>query len=330
MVCGTKRKPKTKPPVKTRTLDSFRKATAKLSKGTEDRLKASYTKRKTAKRATKKAASTKKSDPKISKGVVDRMNEVYATRRLDKRDRKKGGTPRFGTADLRYAAESARRMAGRDMDTEPKAILDKIAVSTKIHDSQHLFITLKLPSGPVGYVAIIDGEDAFDGRRKATSSEYLVELNCYYKRKLDWSTKKLIVGVADLDIMISVLMKHMVGLEMDAKSRRTAAHRHDEAERSKPHAKFVVGGIYKAEWLDKIEVVSRTPKTVTIRYKNHNSRGQKEKRCNIRMYDGEECIYPEGSGYAHAPVTFARGDYLGMAKTAVPSTVTAKLSKLKK
>lgn len=54
MACGTK-KPKTKPPVKTRTLDSFRKATVRLSKSTEDRLKASYTKRKTAKRSTKKA-----------------------------------------------------------------------------------------------------------------------------------------------------------------------------------------------------------------------------------------------------------------------------------
>ena len=67
MPCGTKRKPKTKPPVKTRTLDSFRKATAKLSKGTEDRLKASYTKRKTAKRSVKNLTKTEKKPSSMPK-----------------------------------------------------------------------------------------------------------------------------------------------------------------------------------------------------------------------------------------------------------------------
>lgn len=100
-------------------------------------------------------------------------------------------------------------------------------------------------------------------------------------------------------------------------------------KRKKPHTKFVVGSIYDADYLGKVRVVSRTPKTVTIRYDGTNSEGKHERRCNVRMYQGEECIYPEGSGYAHAPVIFAKSDLAGsVIKPDYEKTkVTAKLPK---
>ncbi len=306
MACSTTKKKTTKP-AHVKPLTSSRWSGAKLSKTTEKKINDAYARRKTARR---KPAAKKVSEPKLSEKTKSALNQSYTRRRLDKRDAKKG-SPRFKTVDLRHIAAQSKKMTKRNIDESYWPFLNKMSVTTKIHDAEHMFITLRIQDVATGYVAIIEGEDAKFGNRKAGKDEFMVETNLRYDKKWADKVNKFVYGVADLEIMVSSLMYRMIQVAVAKNEKRTAAHRYDEEQRAKPHTKFAVGSIYDADYLGKVRVISRTPKTVTIRYDGTNSEGKHERRCNVRMYQGEECIYPEGSGYAHAPVIFAKKDLAG-------------------
>lgn len=55
-----------------------------------------------------------------------------------------------------------------------------------------------------------------------------------------------------------------------------------------------------------MQVVSRTPKTLTLRFLDGTPKS--ERKCNVMVDNGEEYIYPQGSGYANAPIMRARRD----------------------
>lgn len=90
----------------------------------------------------------------------------------------------------------------------------------------------------------------------------------------------------------------------------------EEARKEKPtaapaksaaNASFVVGAVYDhKDFYGRVQVVSRTPKTLNVRFLDSSLK--REKKCNVMVYNGEEYIYPEGSGYAHAPILRARRD----------------------
>ena len=74
------------------------------------------------------------------------------------------------------------------------------------------------------------------------------------------------------------------------------------------NAGFIVGAIYDSkDFFGKVQVVSRTPKTLTLRFLDTNN-SKKERKCNVMVDNGEEYIYPMGSGYANAPIMRARRD----------------------
>ena len=293
-----KRKTATKPD-HVKPLTSARWSGVKLSKKTEDKLKTAYAKRKTKKRSLSSLA--KKSKPKtavtLSKGTEDKLKASYARRRMDKRDSVQGnGTAYFKTADLIHIAEMSKKMAKRDVDEENRHIIDRMEVKTTIHDPDNLYIRFRVKNGPTGYVSI----------REPSKEGYTVGSSLLAKKGAgakNLVNAKRVYSVTDIEIIISSLIKDMVLIEVEKKSRRTRSHRSDEEQRSKPHAKFVVGGIYKGPWDTKVQVVSRTPKTLVIR--RLYSYRTEDRKCNIRMSDGTEYIYPEGSGYSMAPITYA-------------------------
>lgn len=70
-----------------------------------------------------------------------------------------------------------------------------------------------------------------------------------------------------------------------------------------------MGAIYDSkDFFGKVQVVSRTPKTLTLRFLDTTDNGKEEKKCNVMVDNGEEYIYPMGSGYANAPIIRARRD----------------------
>lgn len=106
MACSTNKKKTTKP-AKVRTLDSYRKSEAKLSKGTKSKLNAAYIKRKTAKRKTTK----KKAEPKLSDSTNRKLKNAYTRRKLVDRA-KKNPKPMIVEKDLREFCSQYKSFKG--------------------------------------------------------------------------------------------------------------------------------------------------------------------------------------------------------------------------
>ena len=70
--------------------------------------------------------------------------------------------------------------------------------------------------------------------------------------------------------------------------------------------RFEVGKTYgsKDAFPGRFKIVSRTAKTVRIRYLDKSVvwEDEKERNCRVTVAAGEERIHPDGSYYAHAPI----------------------------